>query len=319
MKATTEAAALRQAGDRARGGTLYVTLEPCSTTGRTPPCTDAILQAGVARVVVGCVDPNPRHAGRGTTLLREAGVEVVDDVLADACRRILRPFVHWIRTQRPYVTLKLGMSMDGRIADGKGHSKWITSEASRRVVQELRRAADGILVGAGTVRADNPSLLCLSRPLRGPYRIVAASKGRLPVRSRILIDEYARKTIVAVNRTCPPRRRASIGAEGATVTSVPAVGGGISLRALLKRLGRMGLLHVLCEGGGEMADGLIRAGLVNRYVFFLAPVVLGGGAVPAVGGRGWGLRSMPRLVIEDVERCGDDVMVTAYPERRRGR
>ncbi len=287
-----EVLALRKAGRRARGATLYVTLEPCSTWGRTPPCTDAVLASGVKQVVVSLRDPNPRHAGRGLTLLKRAGVSVVDNVLADESRELLAPFAKWIATRRPFVTLKLGISLDGRIADRTGRSRWITGAKARQFVQGLRRRSDAVMVGANTVRIDNPSLL--PRPARGrkPYRVIITHKGRLPASARVLTDDAKDQTLIAY-------------CGGA---------GGTSLSRLMSSLGALGILRVLCEGGGELAASLIQAKLVDEFIFFVAPCFVGGrGSVGAVGGRGWRMNELPRVRITSAERIGEDIMIRAVP------
>mgnify|MGYP003587137483 CR=1 FL=1 len=306
-----EVYALRRAGKRARGATLYVTLEPCCTWGRTPPCTEAILKAGVAGVVVGTRDPNPAHAGRGLRLLRKAGVKVIEGVLEGEARELLAPFARWILTRRPFVTLKMGMTLDGRIADETGASRWITGPSARRQVQALRRRVDGVLVGKNTLLKDNPSLL--PRPAKGrkPWRIVLAPDGRVPASARVLSDGHADQTIVAVSNACPSARVKALESTGARVLRIREKSGRLPAGALLDELGRMGLLHVLCEGGGELAASLIEGGLVDEYLFFISPSFLGGSATAVVGGRGWRMAGRPHLRFISVERCGADIMVKA--------
>lgn len=313
--AHAEIGALLEAGRRARGGTLYVTLEPCCTFGRTPPCTDAILEAGISRVVVSVRDPNPKHAGRGLRLLRKAGLETVCGVCRSDGALLIAPFAKWIITGRPYVTLKMGMTLDGRIADMNGDSKWITCAASRKVVQNLRRGSDAVIVGAGTVRTDNPSLLCLSRKNRGPIRVIVDSTGSVPLSSRIFSDGYAWKTLLATTARCSCRKRKMLEAEGVTVWDVSTRGGKkVSLTRLMSRLGKSGLLHVLCEGGSEIAAELIRTRCVDEYRFFVAPRLLGGRkSLPVVTGVGWALQRAPQLRFSDVQRIGRDIMITALP------
>ncbi|MBP7830265.1 MAG: bifunctional diaminohydroxyphosphoribosylaminopyrimidine deaminase/5-amino-6-(5-phosphoribosylamino)uracil reductase RibD [Kiritimatiellae bacterium] len=308
-----EVHALRRAGARARGATLYVTLEPCCTWGRTPPCTAAILAAEIAEVVVATRDPNPAHAGRGLRLLRKAGVKVVEGVLKGEARELLAPFARWILTRRPFVTLKMGMTLDGRIADETGASRWITGPAARRQVQALRRRGDGVLVGKNTLLKDNPSLL--PRPAKGrkPWRIVLAPDGRVPASAKVLSDGHADQTLVAVSRACAPARVKAIEAAGARALRIRTAAGRLSAKDLLEELGRRGLLHVLCEGGGGLAASLIRDGLVDEYLFFISPSFLGGGAAAVVGGRGWRMAGRPQLRFISVERCGPDIMVRARP------
>jgi diaminohydroxyphosphoribosylaminopyrimidine deaminase/5-amino-6-(5-phosphoribosylamino)uracil reductase len=201
----------------ARGATLYVTLEPCSTWGRTPPCTEAILAAGIRRVVVSVRDPNPRHAGRGLLLLRKAGLQVVDGVLADEGRDLLAPFARWITTGRPMVTLKLGVSVDGCIADAAGRSRWITGTRSRRAVHDLRRRVDAILVGRRTVELDDPSLLPVPTLGRRPLRVVLDARGRLPLKRRLFTDGLPGQTLVLTSTESSSRYRAKLAKRGVAV------------------------------------------------------------------------------------------------------
>ena len=266
-----------------KSATLYVSLEPCSTTGRTPPCTDLILERGIRRVVIGCIDPNPAHAGRGVRKLRRVGVDVITGVCRDEAQALIAPFAKRMLSGLPYVTLKLGVTLDGRIADASGKSQWITGPQARKKVQELRRRADAILVGAGTVRADNPSLL--PRPAKGrtPWRVVAGTD--IPATSKVLTDEAAGQTLLMNG----------------------------SLKTILRDLASRDVMHVLCEGGGELAGSLIRAGLVDEFFIFMAPSVLGGGGVPMVGKEGWSLKEMPRLSFQTLEKVGEDVFIRAVP------
>lgn len=263
--------------------TLYISLEPCSTSGRTPPCTELILERGIRRVVVGCLDPNPAHAGRGIRKLRRAGVEVITGVCRKEAEALIAPFAKRMLTGMPYVTLKLGITLDGKIADASGKSQWITGPQARKKVQELRRRADAILVGAGTVRADDPSLL--PRPAKGrtPWRVVAGST--IPKTSKLLTDEAAAQTLLMDD----------------------------SIEMILADLAKRDVMHVLCEGGGEMAGSLIRAGLVDEFAIFMAPSLLGGEGFPMVGKKGWALKSMPHLSFHALEKIGDDVFIQAVP------
>ena len=306
-----EVIALLEAGRRARGATLYVTLEPCSTWGRTPPCTDAILEAGIRRVVAAVRDPNPKHAGRGLRLLQRRGVRVDTGVGAAEAGELLKPFRQRILTGRPWVTLKLGMTLDGRIADRRGASRWITSPAARAAVQALRRRADAILVGGATVRADNPCLLPRPDEGRCPLRVVVTASGALPPRSRVLRDAHAGCTVVAT--TPAGARRLARAKTAAQPWTFPARGGKVNLHALLQKLAACGCLHVLCEGGGRLAADLLHAGLVDDLQLFIAPRLLGGDATPAVAAGGWLLKQAPRLDILAVTRIGPDLLLQARP------
>lgn len=309
-----EILAIRQAGRHARNATLYVTLEPCCTQGRTPPCTRSIIQAGIRCVVIAVRDPNPRHNGRGAAILRQAGLKVIEGVGATTARHLIAPFSQWIRTGRPYLTLKLALSLDGKIADKRGRSRWISGPSARRQVQALRRSADVILVGAGTAVADDPSLL--PKPSGGcrPWRVVVDTRGRLAPGARILTDGHQAQTIIATTRRCPARRQAAWRRSGAQVWILPQTKDGVSLPALTRKLGKLGALHVLCEGGGKLAASMIRAGLVNEFLFFIAPLVIGGLAAPgAVSGAGWPLPSAPKLVFAECRKIGQDILITANP------
>lgn len=298
--------ALRQAGQDAAGATLYLTLEPCSTHGRTPPCTDAILAAGVKRLVIGVHDPNPAHQGRGLRALRRHGMVVRTGVLKGACDELIAPFRAWIQTGRPYVTLKLALTIDGRIADRHGQSKWITGPAARGRVQALRRRADAIMVGAETVRKDDPSLLPRPAGGRKPWRVIVSSSGRLPRGLRVFNDAAADRTIVTVRGDAGGSRPA-----GEWLPLRPA-GSGVSMKDLLRKLGKRGVLVVLCEGGGHLAGDLVRADLVDEFVFFLAPSLLGGkGGTSALEGVGWLMRDRPHLEITGTEQLGADLCVRA--------
>lgn len=313
-----EVFALRAAGAKARGATLYVTLEPCSTHGRTPPCTEAVVAAGISRVVAAVRDPNPRHAGRGLRLLRRAGIEVTEGIACDEAAVLIEPFGRWITRRMPWLTLKLATTLDGRIADAAGRSKWITGPAARQIVHDLRRRVDAIMVGAGTVLADDPSLL--PRPARGrePWRVVVDTAGRVPVTAHVLSDAAVSRTVMATTDRCPDRRLAEWLAAGAQVAVLPAGEGGVSLAHLMGHLGGLGILHVLCEGGGGLAGSLARAGLVDEYLWFVGPRILGAEARPAIGGAGWPLETAPELAVSEVRKVGKDVMIRARPVRRGG-
>jgi len=296
-----------------KGATIYVTLEPCCTHGRTPPCTDLLIRSGIARVVVGCVDPDPRHASRGFRILDKAGVAVTAGVRGEECRRLIEPFAMRVQSGRPFVTLKLAMTLDGCIADRDGASQWITGPEARAAVQALRRRADAVLVGAGTVEADDPSLRCRLRGAHDVWRVVVDGNGRTPASAQVLTDRWADTTIVATSPRCPARRRAAWARNGSRVWVLPAgANGRIGMARLLRRLAGEGIMHVLCEGGGNLAGALIKAGLVDEYVWFYAPAILGDRrAVGAVAGADFRLARLPRLRIEEVSHLGKDLLVRA--------
>jgi diaminohydroxyphosphoribosylaminopyrimidine deaminase/5-amino-6-(5-phosphoribosylamino)uracil reductase len=314
-----EVEALSACREDPRGATLYVTLEPCCTHGRTPPCTDLIIRSGLRRVVVGCTDPNPRHAGHGLKLLRQAGIEVVTGVALESAEALIAPFATRLQTGQPFVTLKLALTLDGRIADRHGASQWITGPAARRVVQALRRRADAVLVGAGTVCADNPSLRCRLPGGAGRLRLVVDSLGRSSPQSQIFTDEAAGDTVVATTTACPQARRTAWGRHGARVWTFRPAAGRVPVRALLRRLGREGIMHLLCEGGGELAGALIRAGAVDEGVFFYAPAVLGDArARSGVAGADFDLARMPHFEVVETRIVGGDVLIRVRRKEREG-
>lgn len=313
-----EIVALDACGSAARGATLYVTLEPCSTHGKTPPCTERILRSGVKRVVYALDDPDPRHAGRALGILSGAGIEVRRGVGASAARKLLAPFAKRVRTGKPYLTLKLAISLDGRLADRAGRSRWITGEKARREVQRLRQRCDGVMVGIGTVAADDPSLLSrLDREPRG-FRLVVGSDREWNPDLRVFSDDYAGRTLVAVSESVGANRLGEIRARGARVWTLPDDPGDprrVDLEALMNRLGEQGVLHVLCEGGAGLAGALIEAGLVDEYVFFVAPLLLGDRqALSAVTGMNRLLDRALRVRFRSVARKGSDLMIRAFPE-----
>ncbi len=311
-----EIIAMRNAGSQAQKATIYVTLEPCSTTGMTPPCTKAIIESGIKRVVVAIKDPNPKHEGRGLELLRSHGVEVIEGVCKEDAENIIQPFAKHMIKGLPFVTLKLAMTADGYIADRYRKSQWISGPEARAFTHDLRRRADAIMVGRGTVEMDNPSLM--PRPARGrrPQRVVVDSMASMPRNAQVLNDSYRRNTIIGVTRRAPRNRVEMLQAMGVTVARTAECEARVSLRSLMRLLARKGVLHVLCEGGGELAEGLIRHGLVDRYIFIIAPFILGGRkGVRSVDGKGWTLKNMPALIFESCEQIGNDIMINAIPGR----
>ena len=269
--------------------TLYVTLEPCSTRGRTPPCTDAIIAAGVKRVVVGAVDPNPRHRGRGLKLLRRAGIRVESGVLAQEATRLNEAFNKWITTGMPLVIAKAAMSLDGKIATRTGDSRWITSDTARKCAHKLRAQVDAIMVGAQTVIRDDPQLTVRHgvRRAKQPWRVVVDARGRTPKSAKLFRDKHHGRTLVMTTTLSSARWRGYLAALGINVVVVAQKGGRVDLRAALRALGCMNVTSVLVEGGGELLGSAFDDGLVDKVALFYAPKVIGGRkAVPAVGGAG---------------------------------
>jgi diaminohydroxyphosphoribosylaminopyrimidine deaminase/5-amino-6-(5-phosphoribosylamino)uracil reductase len=307
-----EIEALTAAGPQARGATLYVTLEPCVHEGRTPPCAPAVIAAGVGRVVVATTDPNPHVAGRGIAALRAAGIEVVTGILEAPATTLNRVFLTAMRTGRPHVTLKAAATLDGKIADIHGASKWITGEAARLEARRLRSEADAIIVGIGTVLADDPALTVrLDGPWpRQPLRVVLDSKARTPITAKLIAGDPPGHAFVAVGAEAPEARVRALEAAGAQVVRCPGADGRVSPADLLAALAAREVRGVLVEGGAEVAAAFLEAGLVDRVAMFLAPLVLGGTKAPSVvAGAGRELKRAVALEGVEVRRIGDDVLV----------
>ena len=283
-----EVECLRQFGRQIpKKATMYVTLEPCSTSGRTGPCTDALVKAGLTKIVIGALDPNPRHSGRGIKLLRKAGLEVQSGVLAAECSELNEAFNKWIQTGRPFVIAKCGMSLDGRLTAAPSEGRWITSAASRRHGHQLRAQVDAILVGAETVRADNPQLTVRGVPgARQPWRVVFSRSGSLPTKARLFTDRFAKRTIVFRQ---------------------------IELDALLGELGAREITSVLIEGGGRTLGEALDQNLIDKVQVYVAPILTGG---PVVAFAGIGVSSTgeaPRLDRVRYAKIGHDICVTGSP------
>ena len=321
----------QQRGHRPRGATLYITLEPCSTQGRTPPCTDAIIASGIRRVICGATDPNPKHAGRGFKLLKRAGIAAVrwggassgpGRKIADECVNLNEAINHWIVRRTPFVTVKAAMTLDGKIATAAGESKWITGEQARAHGMILRRQSDAILVGVNTVLADDPALT-VRAPARlrhpGPRRIVLDSLARTPLTARVVSDENAPLTTIVVSRAAPKRRVAAL-AKKVDVLVAPANPSAskihpatLDLKWLLKKLGAQNVTSLLVEGGGEVNASFLLAGFARRVAFFYAPKILGG-RDSLKGVAGDGVKSLADAIrLRDVRwrRLGPDLLLTA--------
>jgi diaminohydroxyphosphoribosylaminopyrimidine deaminase / 5-amino-6-(5-phosphoribosylamino)uracil reductase len=314
-----EVIALREAGDAARGATLYVTLEPCDHQGRTGPCTDAITHAGVARVVAAMRDPNPIVDGRGFAKLLASGIEIVEGVDRVEAERLNEAFAKHVRTGMPFVVWKMAASLDGKVASRDGTSRWITGEAARADVHRLRAAADAILVGAGTVLADDPSLTVRMPGYRGrqPLRVLVDARGRVPAMGDLFTDEAP--TLVATTHMATEDRRRDWEAAGAQVAVYEAEGDGVPLGRLMEDLGKRDVQGVLLEGGPTLAWSAVEEGVVDKVVVYLAPKLIGGAGAPTVlGGRGFApIASAVRLRVREFDRVGEDLRVEADVHRDR--
>ena len=299
-------------GFTTRGATLYVTLEPCCTQGRTPPCTAAILAAGIRRVVVGATDPNPVHAGRAFAMLERAGISVTSGLLAVQCTNLNEPFNHWIVHRTPLVTVKAALTLDGKIATASGESKWITGASARAWGMKLRRGSDAILVGVNTILMDNPSLTARPAGRRVLRRIILDSRARTPMNAMVVTDEFAASTTIVVSRLAPKRRVDALD-KRVRVWVAPGRGREILLPWLLQKLGAEEVSSLLVEGGGEVNASFLLGRQAQRVAFFYAPKILGGhDARRAVGGQG-AQRLAEVVSLRDVRwrRMGADLRLTA--------
>jgi diaminohydroxyphosphoribosylaminopyrimidine deaminase / 5-amino-6-(5-phosphoribosylamino)uracil reductase len=307
-----EVEALREAGERASGGTLYCTLEPCNHHGRTPPCVDAILEAGVRRVVVAVRDPNPRVRGGGMGALEAAGVETVSGCLEAEARSQNRVFFFAMQQRRPHVTLKCAMTLDGKIAAVGGDARWITGEAARQQAHRLRGESDAVMVGVGTALADDPALTVRLDPPwpREPFRVVVDSRGRLPVDARLIDAGSASRVIVAVTEQAPIERVTRLESRGVTVLACKSGDAGVDLSDLCARLFGMDVTSILLEGGSQLNGGFLDADLVDRVAVFIAPMLVGGATAPtAVAGHGRALADALRLSAVTARPVGADWLV----------
>jgi len=314
LEAHAETVALARAGGAARGATLYVTLEPCAHHGRTPPCVDAVIAARPKRVVIGLVDPDPRTRGASIAKLRRAGIEVTPGVLVDECARHHEGFLSRVLRGRPFTTLKLASSLDGRIATRTGESRWITSEPARAFVQRLRAHTDAIAVGSETLLADDPELVARrgDRIVHRPLRVVVDSRLRTPPIARILDPANPGSALILTGPDTRASRRTRLECAGAVVLPVRKQEGHLDLAAAWQALGDQGVNDLLVEGGGGLAAALLRLGLVDRMHFFLAPLLIGGDGRAVLAALGVErLREALRPSSISARRLGPDLHVVA--------
>jgi len=313
-----EILALKQAGRRANGATLYVTLEPCChILKRTPPCVPAVVQSGVQQIMVAMTDPNPMVKGRGITALRRAGIAVTTGMAQEEAAQLNRAYLHWMRTGRPYVILKAGMTLDGKVATAKGESRWITGLRARQDVHRLRSQVDAVIVGVGTVLKDNPTLTArlsgrpLKLALRQPLRVVLDSRLRTPPAAKVCAKQNRARTLIVTTSRAPRSRRRPFEQAGVEVVSLSTKNGPVSLPALMTMLGKRGITSALIEGGSTVNASALRANLVNHVVLYLAPTLMGGQDAKAVIGGRSPARLAQALSLRHltVRRIGEDLVV----------
>jgi len=319
-RAHAEINALKDAGSAAKGSTIYVTLEPCSTRGKTGPCTQALIAAGVKKVVIGAVDPAPANSGKAAKILRAAGIEVKSGVLAGEASALNPAFNKFMATGLPYVTLKISQSMDGKIADFKGRSRWISSGPARVETHRLRAEADAVLAGINTIMLDDPRLNVRHiKVRRQPAVVVLDSRFSIPFKARVFENE---KLIIAATRKAALHRIKELDRENVRILVLPAGrNGGVDLHALLKELGKLGVGHLFVEGGGRVIGSFIAQGLFDRFMMFLSPLVIGGEKSRSSVVWSDSLNALRkelgiRLKFSEIRRIGPDLLLEAAPDRR---
>lgn len=295
-------------GQDVSGADMYVTLEPCSHYGKTPPCAKAIIEKKIKNVYVGLLDPNPLVAGRGVTMMQEAGIQVRTGILEEECRRKNEIFLKYITVKRPFVVMKTAMTLDGKIAAYTGDSQWVSGPESRQTVQHMRNSLTGIMVGIGTVLADDPRLTCRLEGGRDPIRIIADSSLRIPLDAKVLQDENC---IIAATVQCDREKQQKLKEKGISVILTEPRDGKVNLRELMERLGERGIDSILLEGGGGLNEAALKAGIVDRSVTFLAPKFIGGReAKTPVEGQGFAKMSQAlSLQSMEIKKIGEDLMI----------
>ena len=308
-----EIIALKRAGERARGATLYLNLEPCDHQGKTPPCTLSIIKSGIKRVVVGMADPNPLVAGKGIRRLRRAGIQIDVGLLQEQCRRLNEAYCKYITRRVPFVILKLAASLDGNIATSAGDSRWVTGPEARRYVHELRNGADAVLVGVGTVLADNPRLTCRIPGGRDPWRIVLDGRLRIPLTASVLRARGPQKTIIVAGPRVAIKKVTAIERCGAEVLRFPLRDGVIPFASVLRELATRGIVSVMIEGGAITAARALRDKVVDKICFFYAPKIIGGDGKAMIAALGIRKISHSRQIKNlGVQTLGRDLLVTGY-------
>jgi diaminohydroxyphosphoribosylaminopyrimidine deaminase/5-amino-6-(5-phosphoribosylamino)uracil reductase len=315
--AHAEINALESAGKEAQGADIYITLEPCSHFGKTPPCVDALINSGIRRVFIGMVDPNPAVSGKGIRKLEKSGISVKTGILENECRRLNESFIKYITKKEPFVILKSAASLDGKIASHTGDSKWITCEKSRKLVHRMRFESDAVMVGVGTVIADDPLLTVrmFKKAKKEPFRVIIDSGLKIPLASNVLKPQFAEKTIIAVSKEKALSKKAdTIKKMGAQVIAVPSKNKRIDLKKLSRILAKQEIASILIEGGSEVNSAALEAGIIDKVMFFYAPLILGGKkSFGMIGGQGKALISdSVKIDGLKIRRVGSDFVAEGY-------
>jgi len=314
--AHAEVEAINDAGEKTLGSDLYVTLEPCNHFGRTPPCTKKIIQAGIKRVVIGAKDPNPSVCGGGIKYLREHGINVESGILKKETETLIEDFIWYVKNKTPFVILKSALTLDGRIATSTGDSKWITNKKSRAYVHKLRHRNDAILVGSGTIKNDNPSLTTRINncDTKDPQRIILNSKLSIDKNAKVLTQKSDNATIMVVSENISPRKKIYFENTGVQIIQVPEKKGLLDITILMEKLGKMGIMSLLVEGGARIINSFLLTGIINKVMFFIAPKLIGGNdGIPLVRGKGVKLmKDAYNLNQVKTKMFDNDVLVQGY-------
>jgi diaminohydroxyphosphoribosylaminopyrimidine deaminase/5-amino-6-(5-phosphoribosylamino)uracil reductase len=308
-----EMVALRKAGEEARGATLYLNLEPCTHHGKTPPCAPVVIEAGLKRVVIGMEDPNPLVNGKGVEALTRAGVDVEIGILEKECRRLNEAFCKYIVNKQPFIILKVASSLDGKIATKNGESQWITGGVSRRFVHRLRNQVDGVIVGIGTVLKDDPMLTARLRGGKDPYRIILDSRLRIPEEAKVVKISPSR-TIIATTELAPRERVEKLEKEGVQVLTFESKQGRVDLKSCLSKLGEMGMITLLVEGGSQINGSFLDEGLIDKIIFFLSPKLIGDPQALGIFG-GHGVINLKEAILLSelkVRKIAEDILLEGY-------
>jgi diaminohydroxyphosphoribosylaminopyrimidine deaminase/5-amino-6-(5-phosphoribosylamino)uracil reductase len=308
-----EIVAIEKAGQRAKGATLYLNLEPCTHYGKTPPCVPAVIEAGVAKVIVGIEDPNPLVKGRGVVRLKQAGLDVRVGILEKECTRLNEAFCKYIAGHEPFIILKVAATLDGKLATRDGESQWITGETSRRFVHRLRDQVDGVVIGIGTVLKDDPVLTARIRGGRDPYRIVFDSRLRIPENAK-MINLSPSKTIVATTEMASQDKIERLQKKGVRILISDSKSGRVDLKSILLKLGEMGMMSLLLEGGSQLSGSFLDQRLIDKFLLFLSPKLIGDPEAPGIFG-GLGVAHLTEAIpLRDlkVRKIGDDILVEGY-------
>lgn len=315
-QAHAEINAFKNTTENVKGATMYVTLEPCSHYGKTPPCAEAIVKKGISKVIVGMTDPNPKVSGKGISILQENGIEVVSGILEKEAKKINEIFIKYITTKKPFCILKTAMTLDGKIATYTGDSKWITGKKSRKYVHEIRHRVSGIMVGIGTVLYDNPKLTTRleDKEEKDPIRIIVDTKGRIPLDVNVLNIESNGKTIISTTKKASKEKIEAIKKKGAEIIITPLKNGRVDLQYLMSELGNKGIDSVLLEGGETLNFSALEEGIVDKVISFMAPKIIGGtDAKTPVGGKG--IKNINQAItLKDMEvsKIDEDIMIQGY-------